>query len=128
MQVWSEAESVKGQNLTAEEKWSLGCDLIAKSGDPEAAESLSGAKNNYYRLIRVLEIVLHTGQTLKQLDTKLDMPLDYDFRCGEPQSLSMHSKLIPCSPKKIIPVPCIRKTYDLVPLTLYPCSIVRHAW
>ena len=93
MQAWSEAQTLTGQELTAEEKWDLGCALIAKSGDPEAADRVSGEMNNYYRLMRVLEIVLHTGQTLKQLDAKSDAPLDYDFRCAELYSLRIVASL-----------------------------------
>ena len=78
---------------TSEEKWELGCALIAKSGDPEAADRVSGEMNNYYRLMRVLEIVLHTGQTLKQLDAKSDAPLDYDFRCADLYSLRIVASL-----------------------------------
>ena len=37
--------------------------------------------NNYYRLLRVLEIVQTTGKTMSELDIDEQAPLDYDFRC-----------------------------------------------
>ena len=80
MQVWAEATSSKGSELTPEEKWHLGTDLIAKSGDPTAAERVKGEMNNYYRLLRVLEIVLHTGKPMADFKPEQDAPLDYDFR------------------------------------------------
>ena len=42
---------------------------------------LEGEPNNYYRLLRVYEIVLETGQPLAQLDASVDAEPDYDFRC-----------------------------------------------
>ena len=80
MQFWAEATSAKGSELTPEEKWHLGTDLIAKSGDLTAAERVKGETNNYYRLLRVLEIVLHTGKPMADFKPEQDAPLDYDFR------------------------------------------------
>ena len=77
-QVWAEATEAKGAELTTEEKWTLGTDLIAKSGDPASAERVKGEANNYYRLVRVLEIVLHTGKPLTEFGAQDD--LEYDFR------------------------------------------------
>ena len=82
--MWAVAQERKGSNLTEEEKWELGADLIAKSGDPVAAERVSGETNNYYRLLRVLEIVLHTGKALSEFEPQPDVPPDYDFRCAPP--------------------------------------------
>ena len=79
--MWSDAASLKGADLTPEEKWSLGTSLIARLGDPVAAERVQGEANNYYRLMRVLEVVLHTGKTLAEFEAKSDGPVDYDFRC-----------------------------------------------
>ena len=81
LQVWADAEHRKGSDLTAEEKWGLGTDLIASLGDPVAAQRVHGEANNYYRLMRVLEVVLHTGRTLAEFDAKPDAASDYDFRC-----------------------------------------------
>jgi len=80
VQVWDEAIESKGRELTAEERWDLGTDLIAKLGDPVAAERVSGEMNNYYRLLRVLEILLHTGKPMAEFQAQADVPLDYDFR------------------------------------------------
>lgn len=79
--MWAEAASRKGTELTSEEKWVLGTDLIASLGDPVAAKRVHGEANNYYRLMRVLEVVLHTGKTLADFEAKPNAPLDYDFRC-----------------------------------------------
>ena len=80
LQVWAEAEQSKGSQLTDKEKWEAGTALIAKSGDPAAAERVSAEVNNYYRLMRVLEIVMHTGKSLAEFEPPADAPLDYDFR------------------------------------------------
>ena len=79
--MWTDAASRKGDDLTADEKWGLGTDLIASLGDPVAAERVHGEANNYYRLMRVLEVVLHTGRTLAEFEAKPDAALDFDFRC-----------------------------------------------
>lgn len=81
LQVWAEAASRKGADLTTEEKWSSGTELIATLGDPVAAERVHREANNYYRLVRVLEVVLHTGKTLAEFEAKPDVPINYDFRC-----------------------------------------------
>lgn len=80
-QVWAEAEQSKGSQLTDKEQWEAGTALIAKSGDPAAAQRVSAEVNNYYRLMRVLEIVMHTGKSLAEFEPAADAPLDYDFRC-----------------------------------------------
>ena len=36
---------------------------------------------NWYRLNRVLEILVSTGRPLGELNLDVDAPLDYDFRC-----------------------------------------------
>lgn len=81
LQVWTEAASHKGADLTSEEKWSSGTQLIASLGDPVAAERVHREANNYYRLMRVLEVVLHTGKTMAEFEAEPDAPVDYDFRC-----------------------------------------------
>lgn len=80
LQVWANAAHHKGGDLTADEKWGLGTSLIASLGDPVAAQRVHKETNNYYRLVRVLEVVLHTGRTLAEFEAKSDAPLDYDFR------------------------------------------------
>ncbi|DBA89023.1 TPA: hypothetical protein ACH3X2_000238 [Trebouxia sp. C0005] len=80
-QVWTEAEQSKGSKLTDMEKWETGTALIANLGDPAAAERVSAEVNNYYRLMRVLEIVMHSGKPLAEFEPPADAALDYDFRC-----------------------------------------------
>lgn len=79
--VWADAANHKRGELSAEEKWNLGTNLISESGDPVAAERVHAEANNYYRLMRVLEIVLHTGRTLTEFQAKANASVDYDFRC-----------------------------------------------
>lgn len=81
LQVWADAALQSGCPLTAEQKWQLGTKLVADSGDPVAAQRVFAETNNYYRLMRVLEIVLHTGKTLAELKPDEAAPCDYDFRC-----------------------------------------------
>ena len=80
LQVWSDAASNKGNELTAEEKWVLGTNLIATSGDPESAQRVRAETNNYYRLNRVLEVVLHTGKPMSDFEAKASSVAEYDFR------------------------------------------------
>ena len=80
LQVWADAACQKGRDLTPEEKWALGTGLIASLGDPVAAQRVHAEANNYYRLMRVLEVVLHTGRTLAEFEAKPDTLPDYDFR------------------------------------------------
>ena len=42
---------------------------------------LKAIPNDYYRLLRVLEIVMVTGKPRAELDLDTEKPLDYDFRC-----------------------------------------------
>jgi tRNA A37 N6-isopentenylltransferase MiaA len=37
--------------------------------------------NNYYRMLRVLQIVMATGQPRSKLNLDTKAPLDYDIRC-----------------------------------------------
>ena len=78
--MWASAAHQKGGDLTADDKWGLGTSLIASLGDPVAAQRVHKETNNYYRLVRVLEVVLHTGRTLAEFEANSDAPLDYDFR------------------------------------------------
>ena len=45
------------------------------------AGRLREVPGNYYRLNRVLEILLASGRPLAELDLDTGAPLDYDFRC-----------------------------------------------
>ncbi|EIE19274.1 isopentenyl transferase, partial [Coccomyxa subellipsoidea C-169] len=64
----------------SEERWEVGIAKIAALGDPASAER--EVPGNYYRLNRVLEILLGTGgRPLAELNLDTGAPLDYDFRC-----------------------------------------------
>lgn len=80
VQVWADAAAQSGHPLSPEEKWQLGTKLIADSGDHVSAARVFAETNNYYRLMRVLEIVLHTGKTLADFEPEQATPHDYDFR------------------------------------------------
>ena len=98
LQVWAKARESKGADLTAEEQWHVGTDLIAKSGDPVSAERVRAEPNNYYRLKRVLEIVLHSGRSLADYDTDRDSSPGFDFRsvCWLCTSWFAKCKCSPC--------------------------------
>ena len=68
MQVWELASADLQRALSPDEKWHLGTQLIADAGDPVAAKRVHAETNNYYRLLRVLEIVLHTGRALSEFE------------------------------------------------------------
>ena len=42
---------------------------------------LAEVPNNFYRLLRILEVVQTTGGTMAALDIDEAAPLDFDFRC-----------------------------------------------
>lgn len=42
---------------------------------------LEEVPGNWYRLNRVLEILISTGRPLGELNLDVEAPLDYDFRC-----------------------------------------------
>lgn len=42
---------------------------------------LKEVPGNWYRLNRVLDILLSTGRPLEELNLDVEAPLDYDFRC-----------------------------------------------
>ncbi|CAL8468281.1 g7821 [Coccomyxa elongata] len=80
-QAWEDEADRIGRALTAEEQWEVGRVQVAALGDPFTAERLKEVPGNYYRLNRVLEIVLATRRPLAELDLDTEAPLDYDFRC-----------------------------------------------
>ncbi|GAB4815722.1 hypothetical protein N2152v2_002768 [Parachlorella kessleri] len=66
--------------------------VVEALGDPESATRLRGELNNYYRLLRVVDILLQrpgktlaggraSGEEAGELDLDESRPLDYDFRC-----------------------------------------------
>lgn len=80
LQVWEVAAAEMQRPLSPDEKWQLGTKLIADAGDLAAAKRVHAETNNYYRLLRVLEIVLHTGKALSEFEADPDAVQDYDFR------------------------------------------------
>ena len=81
-EAYSAAEEEVGRKLTPEERWSAGIKLIADLGDTDSADRLSKESNNYYRLQRVVNILLQSpGSTLAELKAAEGGCLDYDFRC-----------------------------------------------
>lgn len=79
---WRAAEIEFGRALTEHERWQAGVGVVAALGDIESAERLRMEVNNYYRLTRVVDILLQAPhQTLAQLNLDEAAPLDYDFRC-----------------------------------------------
>lgn len=79
---WNDASSTLKRPLTSDEKWEIGMKAIEELGDHESAKRLRGEMNNWYRLCRVVDILLQSpGKTLAQLDSDQKAPLDYDFRC-----------------------------------------------
>lgn len=86
---WADALQEKNQkknssseSLTEEEKWNAGVNLIKNLGDIESADRLRNESNNYYRLQRVVDILLQSpGKTLRDLNLNEAAPLDFDFRC-----------------------------------------------
>lgn len=75
-------ENSSTESLTEEETWNAGVNLIKNLGDIESADRLRNESNNYYRLQRVVDILLQSpGKTLKDLNLNEAAPLDFDFRC-----------------------------------------------
>jgi tRNA dimethylallyltransferase len=85
LQAWDQAAAAAGtplQDLDLDAKWTAAAALVGKLGDPEAAARVAAEKNNYYRLQRVLQILLQNGgQPLSSHDIDTDKDLDFDFRC-----------------------------------------------
>ncbi|CAK0779903.1 hypothetical protein CVIRNUC_004884 [Coccomyxa viridis] len=80
-QAWEKEAAAEHGALTSEQKWEAGRQLVTSLGDPGSAERLAEVPGNWYRLNRVLEILLSTGRPLGELNLDVEAPLDYDFRC-----------------------------------------------
>lgn len=81
-QAWEEAVAARGgPELSEAEKWEAGAALVEKLGDTESASRLRTEPNNYYRLQRVVDILLQSGgKPLAALNLDEAAPPDYDFR------------------------------------------------
>ncbi|KAF6256678.1 IPP transferase-domain-containing protein [Scenedesmus sp. NREL 46B-D3] len=69
-------------DAAAAERWELAVDVVQQLGDAATAARVRAERNNWYRLQRVLQILLQNGGTpLSEMDVDTTKPLDYDFRC-----------------------------------------------
>lgn len=74
------AEAAIGRPLKPAEAWQAAAELVASLGDPISAKKLENQPNSWYRMRRVLQILLHTGTPLADQDIKLTSTLRYDVR------------------------------------------------
>jgi tRNA dimethylallyltransferase len=67
--------------LTDDQRWDLAVDVVRQLGDAATAGRIRAERNNWYRLQRVLQILLQNGgKPLSEMDIDTTKPLDYDFR------------------------------------------------
>jgi tRNA A37 N6-isopentenylltransferase MiaA len=79
----STAAAAAARQLQEEQRWDVAVDVVQQLGDPETAVRIRAERNNWYRLQRVLQILLQNGgKPLSQLDVDTTKELDYDFRWG----------------------------------------------
>jgi tRNA dimethylallyltransferase len=70
------------EDLREEESWAAAAQCLADAGDPLTAERVKMERNNYYRLLRALQILIVSGgKPLSEQDLDAERPWDYDFRC-----------------------------------------------
>jgi tRNA dimethylallyltransferase len=70
------------EDLSESDAWAAATQCLADAGDPEAAARVALERNNYYRLLRALQIlILSGGKPLSEQDLDAERPWDYDFRC-----------------------------------------------
>eukprot|EP00873_Tetraselmis_striata_P009889 jgi/Tetstr1/430153/TSEL_019986.t1 len=69
-----------GRECTRDEVFDCGVAMVRGAGDEASAQRLEESRNNFYRLMRVLEIIRVTGAPLPRLEAD-PSKLDYDFRC-----------------------------------------------
>lgn len=74
------AEAAAGRTLTQPEAWEAGAQLVVDLGDPITAQKLLEQPNNWYRMRRVLQILLESGKARTEQDIKLSSSLRYDVR------------------------------------------------
>lgn len=74
------AEAAAGRPLTKPETWQAAVQLVASMGDPVSAKRLEDQPNSWYRLKRVLQILLDSGKPLPEQDIRLTNTLRYDVR------------------------------------------------
>jgi tRNA dimethylallyltransferase len=67
--------------LSEEQRWDAAVGVVADLGDPQSAERVRKERNNWYRLQRVVQIlVLNGGKPLSEMDVDTTRELEYDFR------------------------------------------------
>lgn len=82
--------------LPDELRWDVAVDVVQEMGDPETAARIRGERNNWYRLQRVLQILLQNGgKPLSEMDVDTTRELDYDFRWGGVCGLCQGCQLLP---------------------------------
>jgi tRNA dimethylallyltransferase len=68
--------------LSETEAWEAAASTLSDAGDPQAAARVAAERNNYYRLLRALQILLVSGgKPLSAQDLDAAKPWNYDFRC-----------------------------------------------
>jgi tRNA dimethylallyltransferase len=83
-QACANAKAVAVDELTQEDKWKAGVDLVRSLGDEATADRLLYQEvNNWYRMHRVIDILLQApGKTLADLNhDPHGQEKEYDFRC-----------------------------------------------
>jgi tRNA dimethylallyltransferase len=78
----ADAAGVTPEQLDPAARWAAATALVAQLGDPDSAARVAAERNNWYRLQRVLQVLLQNGgRPLAEHDIDTTRPLDYDFRC-----------------------------------------------
>ena len=67
--------------FTPQERWQSGCKVLEDLDDAESAARMRLTPNNWYRLLRSIQVVQRTGQPMAQTALTATPELDYDFRC-----------------------------------------------
>eukprot|EP00873_Tetraselmis_striata_P025781 jgi/Tetstr1/446045/TSEL_033647.t1 len=75
-----------GRECTRDEVFDCGVAMVRGAGDEASAQRLEESRNNFYRLMRVLEIIRVTGAPLPRLEAD-PSKLDYDFRYAARRSV-----------------------------------------
>jgi tRNA dimethylallyltransferase len=75
------ASAAAAAQLQPQQRWDVAVDVVQQLGDAEAAARIRAERNNWYRLQRVLQIlIINGGKPLSQLDIDTTKELDFDFR------------------------------------------------
>jgi len=67
--------------LSRDELWDAAAGVIGQLGDEETEVRVRAERHNWYRLMRVCQILLQNGgKPLREMDVDREAELDYDFR------------------------------------------------